>query len=78
MPFVQNDHSVMWEVSHHPIIVLVLALGVGFLTVWLVLEGLSPFEPTAITDITSVPNLLLDTNTLLRRDVTPLVAALFF
>lgn len=51
MPFVQNDHSVMWEVSHHPIIVLVLALGIGVLTVWLVLEGLSPFEPAAITDI---------------------------
>ena len=51
MPFVQNDHSVMCEVSHHPIIVLVLALGVGVLTVWLVLEGLSPFEPAAITDI---------------------------
>ena len=51
MPFVQTNHSVMWEVSHHPIIALVLALGVGVLTVWLVLEGLSPFEPTALSDI---------------------------
>ena len=50
MPFVQTGHSVMWEVSHHPIIALVMALGFGVLMAWLVLEGVSPFEPAALTD----------------------------
>ncbi len=50
MPLVQTDHSFMWEVSHHPIIAMVLALGFGVIVAWLVLGGLIP-GPTALTDI---------------------------
>ena len=50
MPYVQTDHPVMWEVSHHPIIAFVLALGCGVLIAWLMLSGFSPFEPAALAD----------------------------
>ncbi len=49
MPYTQADHPMMWEVSHHPIIALVLALGFGVLVAWLVLGGLIP-GPAALTD----------------------------
>ncbi len=50
MLYTQAEHSMMWEVSHHPIIALVLALGVGGIVAWLVLGGFTP-GPAALTDI---------------------------
>ena len=50
MPYTQADHPLMWEVSHHPIIAMVLALGFGVIVAWLVLGGLIP-GPAALTDI---------------------------
>ncbi len=49
MLYRQIDHPIMWEVSHHPIIALVLALGFGVLVAWLVLGGFIP-GPAALTD----------------------------
>ena len=51
MPYVQTDHPIVWEVSHHPIIAIVLALGFGVLVAWLVLAGFGPFEPAAFADV---------------------------
>ncbi len=50
MPYTQTDHPMRWEVSHHPIIALVLTLGFAVIVAWLVLGGLIP-GPTALTDI---------------------------
>ncbi len=49
MAYTQVEHPIMWEVSHHPIIALVLTLGFGVLVAWLVLGGLIP-GPAALTD----------------------------
>ncbi len=49
MPYTQADHPMMWEVSHHPIIAVVLTLGFGVLVAWLVLGGFTP-GPAALTD----------------------------
>ncbi len=50
MAYTQAEHPIMWEVSHHPIIALVLALVVGVTIAWLVLGGFTP-GPAALTDI---------------------------
>ncbi len=49
MSYTQADHPMLWEVSHHPIIALVLALGFGVLVAWLVLGGFT-LGPAALTD----------------------------
>ncbi len=49
MLYRQKDHPIMWEVSHHPIIALVLTLGFGVLVAWLVLGGFTP-GPAAFAD----------------------------
>ncbi len=50
MPLVQAEHPIIWEVTHHPLIVLVLALGVGAVVAWLVLGNIPPgYVP--LTDI---------------------------
>ena len=49
MSYTQVEHPIMWEVSHHPLIALVLALVVGGIVAWLVLGGFTP-GPAALTD----------------------------
>ncbi len=50
MSYMQADHTVMWEVTHHPLIALVIALGLGVIVAWLVLGGFTP-GPAAFSDI---------------------------
>jgi hypothetical protein len=50
MPLTQAEHPIYWEVTHHPIVVLVLALVVGLVVAWLVLGNFPP-GPAALTDI---------------------------
>ncbi len=77
MPYTQTDHPIMWEVSHHPIIALVLALGFGVLFAWLVIWGCKP-GPAALTDF----NFAASTNTTpirkdSRRGAVPMSRRLF-
>ncbi len=50
MPLTQAEHPIFWEVTHHPLIVLVLALGVGLVVAWLLLGNFPPGS-AALTDI---------------------------
>ncbi len=50
MPLTHAEHPISWEVTHHPIIALVFALGVGVVVAWLVLGNFPP-GPAALTDI---------------------------
>ncbi len=50
MAYSQADHPIMWEVTHHPIIALVLGLGIAASVAWLVIGGFMP-GPAALTDI---------------------------
>jgi len=50
MSYMQAEHTVLWEVTHHPLIAMVLALGLGVIVAWLVLGGFIP-GPAALSDI---------------------------
>ena len=50
MPLVQAEHPIIWEVTHHPLIVLVLALVVVAVVVWLVFGNFLPGH-VPLTDI---------------------------
>ena len=50
MSYMQAEHTVLSEVTHHPLIAMVLALGLGVIVAWLVLGGFIP-GPAALSDI---------------------------
>ena len=50
MPLVQAEHPIVWEVTHHPIIVIVLALGVVAVVAWLMFGNFTP-GTVPLTDV---------------------------
>ena len=50
MPLTQAEHPIFWQVTHQPLMVLLLVLGVGAVVAWVVLGNFPPGS-AAPTDI---------------------------